>query len=485
MPMPMYGLDPNSRMLETGLFGRREILTGVRDVTRENLPEVMMRAIGIHTLNAEEIEYLYAYMRGVHPVLSRTKTVRKEICNRVVENHAAPIAQFTSSYFMGEPVTYIRRGDREAAGEQIERLNEYMFYEDKASLDMDMANWMAVCGVGYMMVLPDRWYAGEPDDAPYELDAPDPRDTFVVYSTGFRHRPVMGVHRIWEEPEPGLFVPVWCGYTRTHYFEFVEGAVRRWEPHYLVDIPIVEFRLNMARMGSFEPALPLIDLLDDLMSNRADAVAQFVQSFLKFRNCDLGDDPDESLEQMKRLGAILLKSSANGLDADVEIMASELNQMQTQTMVDYIYDQILNICGIPSTSKANAGSTSDTGDAVFLRNGWSIAESKAKDTEKLFARSEKELLKVVLHIIRSTEEGFDLSLGEIECKFTRRQHDNLQSKVQALNGMLTAGIHPTIAIATSGLFNDPTDVAKQSADTLRKWDYTPMTFEEIREDVEA
>ena len=196
---------------------------------------------------------------------------------------------------------------------------------------------------------------------------------------------------------------------------------------------------------------------------------QFVQSFLKFINCDIEED---TVEQLRKMGAIVLKS-VNGLNSDVDIVSQELNQQQTQTLVDYLYDQVLYICGLPTTTKGG-GSTSDTGAAVLLRDGWQQCEARAQQTEKLYRKSEREFLRLVLRIMGDTRPDIDLKLSSIECKFTRRQHDNLQSKCQALSSLLQAGIHPEIAIATSGLFNDPMDVYKQSEEYLEKWKPVPM-----------
>ena len=170
--------------------------------------------------------------------------------------------------------------------------------------------------------------------------------------------------------------------------------------------------------------------------------------------------------------AVVIKS-VNNFPADVQLVSQELNQEQTQCLVDYLYDQVLVICGMP-TSRKGTKSTSDTGQAVFLRDGWSQCEARAKDTELLFKKSEKQFLKLALHIIKEMME-FNLKLSEVECKFTRRQHDNLLTKTQALTQMLQAGIAPEVAISTCGLFNDPMDVVAQSKDYLKKWDYQPMT----------
>ena len=458
------------------LFGREEIVTGVDEITPDNLLLVLHKALATHSFNARQIEYLYRYMRGNQPILGRRKQIRPEICNKVVENHASEITQFTSSYFLGEPMAYIRRGATgEETSSEVSVLNEYMYYANKASHDKNMATWMAICGVAYRMVLPNKRAELAPDEAPYEIDTPDPRETFVVYHTGFGHRRVMGVRLVYQETAEGQADLLICGYTPKYYFEVKNDILLKWEPHTLGDVPIYEYRLNMARMGSFEPALPLLDAINAIMSNRVDGVEQFIQSFLKFKNCDI---EQETVEEIRRLGAIVIKSS-NGLDSDVDIVSQELNQQQVQTLVDYLYAQILVICGMPTTTKGGA-STSDTGNAVYLRDGWAQCESRARDAELLFKQSEKEFLRLVFHIIRVTRE-FSLSLSEIDCKFAPRQHGNLQSKCQALQAMLEAGLHPQIAISSSGLFTDPMDVYEQSKEYLKKWDYIPMLIEENTE----
>lgn len=448
------------------MFGRREITTPISKITRANVVQVLNDAIPRHKRNAEEIDYLYNYMRGKQPVLWRKKKIRPEVNNKIVENHAAEIVHFVSGYFLGEPVTYVRRGDKDSSSHEISTLNDYMFFEDKASHDKELATWMAICGVAYRMVLPDRDAAGEIDESPFELDTPDPRSTFVVYNSGFGHHRVMGV-RITNPDPSGLSSNVMYSiYTEDRYFEVQNGKVVKDTPHLLGDIPIYEYRLNMTRMGSFEPAIPLLDGINLVQSDRVNGIEQFVQSFLKFKNCDVEDD---TIKRLRDLGAIMIKSSGLGMDSDVSIVSQELNQQQTQTLVDYLYDQVLTICGLPTTTKGGT-STSDTGAAVLLRDGWTQCEARARDTELLFKRSERQFLKTVLRLIRETQ-NFNLSLSEVECKFTRRQHDNLLVKTQALLNLLEAGIHPEPAIAASGVFHDPMDIYLQSEEFLKKWDY--------------
>jgi SPP1 family phage portal protein len=218
-------------------------------------------------------------------------------------------------------------------------------------------------------------------------------------------------------------------------------------------IPIFEYPANNARLGAFEIVLPMLDAINNVASNRMDGIEQFIQSFIKFVNCDIDE---EQFKALKEMGAIKVKS-VDGTTADVSIVTQELNQMQTQTLVDYLYQTVLTICGMPNRN--GGSSTSDTGAAVIMRDGWSLAESRAKDSELMFKQAEHEVLKLILRIIRDTtglsQEIYGLRLRDIDSRFTRRNYDNIQSKAQVLVSMLQQNkIHPRLAFTACGLFCD-------------------------------
>ena len=92
---------------------------------------------------------------------------------------------------------------------------------------------------------------------------------------------------------------------------------------------------------------------------------------------------------------------------------------------------------------------------MLLRDGWSLAEARAKDSENMFKKSEKKMLKLVFRICKDLSD-FNLGLKNIELQFTRRNYENIQSKSQVLVSMLQNNkIHPLLAFQHSGLFIDP------------------------------
>jgi hypothetical protein len=187
-----------------------------------------------------------------------------------------------------------------------------------------------------------------------------------------------------------------------------------------------------------------------------DGVEQAIQAFIKFVNCDI---TAEDFTELKDLGAIKVKS-VEGQQADVDVVKTDLNQDQTQTLKNDLYDAVLTICGIPNRN--GGSSTSDTGAATIVRDGWTAAEGRAKDTEQIFKRSEKQMLKLILKILRE-KNVLDLRLSEINMKFTRRNYEAIQSKSQVLIQMLGCEkIDPQLAFEASGMFIDSESAYTQS-----------------------
>lgn len=425
------------------LHGRRMIKTDESEVTLDNVVTVLRKALPFHWKNRSEINYLWHYYKGRQPILNRVKLVRPEIANKIVENRADEIVSFKSGYLMGEPLQYVTRGNADGIADAINLLNEYVFAEEKPAKDKELADWFHICGTSFRMVLPDE--EGEEDDSPFEIYTLDPRNTFVVYHNGLGNKPVLGVKYVIDEKG----VVTYSCYSKDFYFEIVESKVVKCEPHILGDIPIIEYPLNLARIGAFELVIPLLDAINLTDSNRIDGVEQFIQALLLFHNVDISSD---DYQKLREEGAIKYKDIDPQLKAEVAYLTNSLNQGETQTLVDHMYQTVLTICGMPNRN--GGSSTSDTGSAVIMRDGWSDAEARAKNSELMFKKSERRFLKLVLNICR-TLVGMDLKVHNIEIRFTRRNYENILQKAQVLDLLLkNPKVHPRLAFEHCGLFVD-------------------------------
>ena len=463
-------------------FGRTKIKTDVEYVDESNVLTVLESAMNDHISNYGDIEYLYNYFKGQQPVLQREKEIRPEICNKIVENIANEIVSFKTGYLLGEPIQYVSRSDTDTSKE-VGELNDIMELCSKACVDNDIAEWLYICGVGYRLVLPNddailgkavpALSVGEKpdlgDDTPFTVHCLDPRGAFVVHYSGIGEKPVMGVKYVKKDDLTVVF-SVW---TVSEYFEIESdgvngtGRIAKHEENTVGYIPVVEYVLNNARQGAFEIVLPLLDAINDTQSDRIDGVDQFIQSLMVLYNAEIDEDKAKNLRDA---GLIILKSFGEN-KADIKVLNEQLNQTQTQTLIDDLYQKVLEIVGMPNRNGGT--STSDTGAAVIVRDGWSTAEARAKSDEANFKRSEREFLKIALSIIKRSG-GLSLMLKDVDIKFTRHNYDNIQSKSQVLVSMLNnSRIHPALAFEHCGLFSDPQSAFNMSEayyqEQMEKW----------------
>lgn len=446
--------------------GRRPIYTDVEEITPENVRKVISDALSVHNMNKGEISKLYDIYRGKQEILYRTKDVRPEICNYVVVNRANEIVSFKSSYLLGEPLQYVSSDDGGSADtvKQLTTLNKYMRLEGKAAKDMELANWIHICGVGYRLVLPDS-RATDPYGSPFNLYTLNPMDTFVIRYSGVSKHPLAGVSIVHRKTEPDIL----CVYTPNWYMEFENAdlgvtlpEVKAEEVNF-VDVPIVEYVHNQARMGAFEVVLSQLDTINTVESNRVDAIEQTVQALMVFENCDVDD---QKFADMRRNGAIKIKSTSS-VNSKVYSVENNLDQSGVQQTVDDQLAAIYSICGMPPLTGSGA-STSDTGAAVMLREGWSHAEARAKETEQYFEASEYKTLNLVLDICRNTRD-LSISVTDIKPQFTRRNYADLLTKSQVLTTMLdNPKIAPQLAFESCGMFPDSEAAYQMSLPYIKK-----------------
>ena len=460
-------------------YGRLKIFTDAKEITAANVIDEVNKAYATHCANEVAINRLWNYYRGKTNIEGKKKEVREEINHKINENRAYEIVSFHKGYVFGEPIQYVRRenatsalsDDDVAAG--INALNGYMVDANKGKCDDSLAEWFYTAGTGYRLTLPNKNWTRDSDESPFEMYALDPRTTFVVYSNDIYERPVMGVCCKRNSLGENLF----SVYTDKLYFEFSDSTKLSTLENNLGMMPIVEYPANNARLGVFEIVMSLLDALDELQSSRMDDIVQFVNSFLAILGGELDETTYNKLNEWKTL------CLPEGTDA--KYLSTPMSQNDIQTLKNDFLQSILTITGVPNRNGGT--STSDTGSAVILRDGWEAAEARAKATEETFKSSEKQTLKIVLKILRNTV-GTNLRLTDIVTHFTRRNYDNIASKSQVLIAMLNnPKIHPELAFAYCGMFIDPESAYLQSMayyeEQMKKWE--PVEVDETVDEDEG
>lgn len=452
--------------IEPYLHGRRVIYATSDKVDKNTIVEEVNSALAIHRVNIAEEERLYWYRRGLTPVLQRKKERNAYVLNKITENHAGAIVDFKNGYFLTQPAFYKSRTD--GVQSKVEKLNEFLYRSGKQQVDNELADWFHTVGKAALFVR-----SIDDEKTPFEVYSLDPRTAFVVYSLKPGNKPIMGINVVSRKEQ--ILVDVYTEQEIYHLAGTFVGTrvvndpvpdcsvfeVKKIEPNPLGLIPIVEYSYNSVNMGAFESVIPLLDAINTIESNRVDGVEQAIQSLIVATNADLRnkDGTEASAEDVRKSGLLLL-TSKDGNKSEINILSENLNQTDTQTLVDNIYERMLSICAMPSTTKGGS-STSDTGAAVLARDGWYQADACARNTEDLFKKSNRLFDKIILKILN--EKGLlKIDVNDFELEFVRNETANVQSKAQAFQTLLAAGMHPEIAAGKSGISNDPVSDVKRS-----------------------
>lgn len=436
-----------------GEFGRKIAYTGVDQITPQNVAQVLSDTIGIHNRNRTLIDYLYRYYKGDQPILYREKLVRPEVNNKVVENHALETVKFKAGQIYGEPIQYVckKKKASEKINEQVDRLNDYLDEANADARNIQLGIYQSAVGTAYKAILREDEWTKDGDLPPFRIFIPSPQDVYIVYSS-VTGKPVLSVQILKDEDNQQYYQ---C-YSSRQYFKIQNGAVTESGINGFGGIPIVEYPNNHDRLSDIEIAITMYDAINKYQSDRLNGVEQFVQALMKFKNCEI--DEQEFLKMIK-LGAVSVKDVGNGTQSDVDMMTAELNQSESQVAKDDIYNNMLIVEAMPNRQSNTGG---DTGNAVYLRNGWDFAERDAKLVEAFTKEAEKASARIILNIIRKTSMDVNISTRDFDVKITRNPTDNMLVKAQALDYLFKNKIHPLIALITCGLFSDPQKVYEMS-----------------------
>lgn len=436
--------------LVRGEYGRKTAYVDFTEVTPDNLLKIVNKGVSTLNWNRGIIRYLHNYYKGDQPSLYRTKTIRDDINNPVVENHAFEIVSFKNAQTYGEPVQCVSLRNDEKVNKAVDKLNDYNRNANKYLVDIQCGEWTSCVGTGFKAVQRVR---DSKAFVPYRLIAPSPMNTIVVYSS-ITFEPLLSIQQLKDEDGNQYYQ---CF---SEYNEYIirNGKVETTQIHAFGGIPIVEYPNNADRISDIELVISILDAINEIQSNRVDGVAQFVQSFFKFINCEIDED---TFQKMKTNGAIVVKSNNGQNMASVDLMQQELNQEGTQVAKDDLWNSALDISAIPNRQSNTGG---DTQGAVQLRNGWDFARQRANIKDPYVCVADKRLNKVVLNVIRQAKGVDECAISEMDydVHIVHSPTDNLLVKSEALEILLRSGIHPLVAIKVTGLWADSEKTYLQS-----------------------
>lgn len=448
-------------------YSEQELTSLPKDKIEKVILGIMPDIISIHEMNKAETKRLWNYYLGMQDIINKQKFTREEINNKKVENWAWALVDFKKNWLVGDPIQYTMAAN--TSNLEIEQLNKYMQYEDKDALDQEIMEDVYVCGRGFRFHKKDK--KDDEDEAPFSLFNVKRDNCEVVYSSKMSKEQLFSVvetemvEKIDKVDENGQkiqdnYYSEYTIYLRNQCFtiSYKTGSpeIKNYKVLSLNEHLITEWYINRDRISLIEIGKDLFDGINQLESDDFDDLDQFVNAILVFTNADIDED---GLQEMKKLGAIKIKSTENK-KASVEELKQRLNATDTQVFYNRLLTSLHQILGVPMASDTGTLATGDTGRAKMTGQGFTSSGIRAKTDQTMIKRCDRKGLKVILKICKETENSNikNLKVSDVDIKFNIDKSENLLTKAEALNILVSMGMPLEYAVPVVNLCGDPTAV---------------------------
>lgn len=390
----------------------------------EITPEIVKEYLKRHCRNElSRLQMLRDYYMGEQSIMNRSKEDGLKN-NRIMVNHALYIANFTSAYLVGEPVSY-----SSFTKTDISAVTDVLTGADSKTQDADLALDIAIFGRGYEMMYMSS------DSVPVpKLARLSPLNTFVVYDDTVEQKPVFGVH-CYPIYDGGNRIKKYKGLycTENTVFE-IEADARMSEikllsenPHFFGTVPINEFYNNGQRTGDFEGVIPEIDGYNTLLSDRVNDKEQFVDSLLLIKGSTMGDSEEEQTENYNAIKRNRVIEVAEG--ADAYYITRQFDESAVEILQSRITSDIHKISGVPDLSDENFAANAS---GVAMKYKLMGLEQIIKIKERYFTEGLKYRLNAIVNILEVKAKA-KINVSDIKITFRRSLPVNEAEIAQTAN----------------------------------------------------
>lgn len=467
--------------------GRIKIFTDVREVTKDNVIDVLSKALVKHEINRSQFQYLIDFEKGCQPLV-REKKVFKDIDIKSTSNLAHQITEFWLGYFWGNHMAFVQKSDKHPKGSNSEDndsaitlLNEMYDAEDMEFKDQLLAYYTETGGTCCQLI--DIKRRVSEDDAPFDLVTLDPRYSFVVYSSSAYEQPVMGVSYVENEDGSKDYTCITDDrvYIIRNQAEIINGKPekdsysflkRSGEKNPFGRINIVEFERSVDRTGVFERQLDELNALNVLESDLVNDVAQTTQANWWGNDIELDTDEDGNTKAPVGGQWILTKTSGSNNKPDIKALVLNYDYEGVLKNIQAKHDAILERTFTPRQTEQSGGST--TG-ATSLSSGWTATEAVACKQAAIIKRGYKERNRLALIAIKKSSYVPEdsplqrLKHTDIEVRPIRQKTFDMSTKINSLATMIQNFVHPRVAMEAIDFFPNLSEAIEDSVPMMLKY----------------
>ena len=292
--------------------------------------ELLNELIDKHEEKIERLQGLEDYYLGTHNAIDKRYDGYEYISkNKVVINHAKYITDIATGYLMGKKIDYNSEYDLDPV---LEKYNKQSIND----LDLQIATTCSYAGKSL-----DYTYVNE--EGNIKTTQIDITSGFVVYDDTVDHNKLFGL--MYEEVEGTYEITLADDMSIFDIKLKGNDITIEITPHFLGDVPFVEYHNNPNSQGDFEQVMSLIDAYDFLQSDRVNDKEQLVNAILVIMGSTMDE---ETIEKLKKYRMMFLSN-----DEKAEYLTKGLNETDVEVLKKSLEADIHKISMVPNMSDEN------------------------------------------------------------------------------------------------------------------------------------
>jgi len=275
------------------------------------------------------LQNLYQYYLGNSKIKSRPSVDATKPNNKIAHPIGNMITQSVIGFFLGKPISYSSDND-----DFIMKVQDIYDKAHEQSHNVKIGKQLSIYGLGYELI-----YMNELNEV--RLAVLNVEECFMIYDNSVEQNPLMAVRfydvQNYLEDTVETFVELYSA-TSVQFLKIVDDELKLQEesPHYFGEIPIIQFFNNEDASGDYEKVLDLIDNFDQCISDNANDIELFADSYLVLSGMSGTDSEDINEMKMRRVMLLeeggsaqwLTKSSANqGIEQHIDRLRQNIHQM--------------------------------------------------------------------------------------------------------------------------------------------------------------
>lgn len=382
--------------------------------------DLVLSLVDRHMSNVKpKIERLRRYYLGQSDIKERTMKDVSKPNNKVANPFAAYITDTIQGYFLGKPISYT------SDDEQLLEKLQYIWDDNHENAhNSKISKELSISGIAYELIYIDEL-------SNIRFTVLDSSETFMIYDTSVEQRPIAAIRYYsnidYVTNESVTFVDVYTDREIISYY-MQEDKLRLLEKnsHLFGEVPVICYMNNDEATGDFEKVVDLIDAYDLAVSDTANNLEYFADSYLVLENAGL---ELEQVPEMKEKRVLLLEG-----DGKAYWLTKNPNIEESEAYKTRLKEDIHNFSFVPNLNDDSFGSATSGEGLKYKLFG---LENAVSTKERMFSEGIEIRNRVIVNILNI--KGGSHNHTDVVAQFTRNLPSNnleISDLVVKLQGIL-------------------------------------------------